>query len=264
MTYAQKLAEQQQDSFAELYEINTGTERFFYTSFERLVVFQGNSYEAAKIERSPISYEEKIKAIRTKIKAPLSDPVSRYISNNALSSVTVKIYRVFVESTTDFEVIFDGRIINVEAQKKGAVIDCESNSTIFRNKLPLVVHQAFCNHRLFDGGCGLNENDFKTTTVVTVNNVEISSSDFAGFDDQHFQHGHVLTTYGDYRMITSHIGNTITVHVPFDTRLFTGSTVSVFAGCDKSPSACRAKFDNFDNFLGFPFIPSNNPVVFGV
>jgi uncharacterized phage protein (TIGR02218 family) len=263
MTYAEKLAEIQQSAFAELYEINTGTERFFYTSFSRNVDFQANTYQAARIKRNPISFEDKLKAVRTKIKFPLADPMTRYISNNALSSVTIKIYRAFVGDTSKFQVIFDGRVINVEAQKNGASVDCESSSIIFRNKLPSVVHQAFCNHRLFDNGCGLEENDFAIDATVTVNQSQITSNEFANFPDQHFQHGHVVTNYGDYRMITNHIGNTLTLQTAFDTRLFTGSTITAVAGCDKSPGTCRIKFDNFPNFLGFPFIPSNNPVVFG-
>lgn len=37
--------------------------------------------------------------------------------------------------------------------------------------------------------------------------------------------------------------------------------VSLIAGCDKSPSTCRRKFDNIVNFRGFPHMPGNDRVI---
>ena len=40
-----------------------------------------------------------------------------------------------------------------------------------------------------------------------------------------------------------------------------GDTILVFAGCDKSPTSCQAKFDNIVNFRGFPHMPGNDRVI---
>lgn len=37
-----------------------------------------------------------------------------------------------------------------------------------------------------------------------------------------------------------------------------GDRFRVMAGCDKQPATCRAKFDNFLNFRGFPHIPGDD------
>ncbi len=37
-----------------------------------------------------------------------------------------------------------------------------------------------------------------------------------------------------------------------------GDRFRIFAGCDKSPETCRAKFSNFLNFRGFPHIPGDD------
>jgi uncharacterized phage protein (TIGR02218 family) len=39
-----------------------------------------------------------------------------------------------------------------------------------------------------------------------------------------------------------------------------GDTFKVYAGCNKTPRACRDKFGNFVNFQGFPYMPGNDAV----
>jgi uncharacterized phage protein (TIGR02218 family) len=43
--------------------------------------------------------------------------------------------------------------------------------------------------------------------------------------------------------------------------LAAGDMISLTAGCDKSPSTCREKFDNIVNFRGFPHMPGNERVI---
>jgi uncharacterized phage protein (TIGR02218 family) len=44
------------------------------------------------------------------------------------------------------------------------------------------------------------------------------------------------------------------------TALAPGDRLTLRAGCDKSPETCVAKFDNIENFRGFPHIPGNDVV----
>ncbi len=45
------------------------------------------------------------------------------------------------------------------------------------------------------------------------------------------------------------------------TSIAAGAQAKLFAGCDKSPEACRGKFGNIVNFRGFPHMPGNDVVV---
>jgi hypothetical protein len=38
-----------------------------------------------------------------------------------------------------------------------------------------------------------------------------------------------------------------------------GDGVVLYPGCDLSPATCKAKFDNYVNFIGHPFMPIANP-----
>lgn len=53
----------------------------------------------------------------------------------------------------------------------------------------------------------------------------------------------------------------ITLWEPLRTDLAVGDRVRIVAGCDKRSETCKAKFDNFLNFQGFPDIPGDDWLV---
>jgi len=70
------------------------------------------------------------------------------------------------------------------------------------------------------------------------------------------------TVQGHRRMILSHVGDTVTLTAAI-LGLAPGSTVTAFAGCDHTISTCDSKFNNRENFGGFPYFPSINPFAGG-
>ena len=50
----------------------------------------------------------------------------------------------------------------------------------------------------------------------------------------------------------------IEMMVDFDLSPQIGDTIQLQAGCDKMGTTCRAKFNNFLNFRGFPHIPGTD------
>lgn len=263
MSYKDEIKKIQQGSFAEIYKIKANDETWYYTSYEKTISFESNIYEKSPIKRGTITFDDRLKAQRIKISAPLVDPIKKYIGNSPIEPTEITITRIFIDNPAFFKAIFLGEIIGITMVKGIAEVDCESSSLIFKNKLPPYIHQAFCNNRLYDTECTVDPNNFKVTAPVTLSGNDLISTAFAEKPDGWFTNGHMKTTYNDLRLITNHVGNTITLQIPFDSRLVTGSTVTAFAGCSKQPSECRNKFVNFDNFKGMPFIPTNNPTVFG-
>jgi uncharacterized phage protein (TIGR02218 family) len=117
---------------------------------------------------------------------------------------------------------------------------------------------------LFDDGCGLSEMDYQVETTVNVAGSEMESGDFSAFADGYFTGGYVKIG-SDMRLITDHVESTIVLHVPFGSYVASGAEVLAYPGCDGSPATCKNKFDNFeDGFLGFPYVPDKNPVIWGV
>ena len=69
-------------------------------------------------------------------------------------------------------------------------------------------------------------------------------------------------TLTETKTIVGNSGGDFTVRFRF-VELEVGDTVTVYAGCNKSVSTCRDKFNNLDNFLGFPYTPTESSVLRG-
>lgn len=127
-----------------------------------------------------------------------------------------------------------------------------------------------CDAELGDGRCGvaLATGAFRGTgTVVSASGIDmIEVSGLAGFEGDWFSGGVLSWTSGDNagrlaRVVThSRRGSEVTLALwpgaGFAPR--PGDTFQVTAGCDKSFTTCKAKFDNALNFRGFPHLPGNN------
>ena len=145
-----------------------------------------------------------------------------------------------------------------------ATATCQSASSLFRKHAPNIAYQAFCNHRLFDSGCALNASVYEEFETVALSGSELTHATFGTFADDYFTGGTVEWN-NHFRLITNHVGNTITLHIPLPYGAGATPTLKAFPGCDKNPETCVNKFNNLVNFLGFPGIPGSakNPAIIG-
>lgn len=143
-----------------------------------------------------------------------------------------------------------------------AKAEFESKARQLRIRIPKYLYQSYCNWDVFDPDCGLAEFAWKVTTDITVVDDTLISSVFAGYAADYFTAGRVRYE-GDERWILKHVTDTLTLQVPFSSAVETGTIVDVLPGCDGSPDTCKDTFSNYPNFFGFPYIPSNNPCLFG-
>ncbi|MCK5605700.1 DUF2163 domain-containing protein [Candidatus Pacearchaeota archaeon] len=262
MSYQSEIAKTEMGGAAELYEVTTGNQIVRYTSWPASLIFETHTFNPASIQRSQFALDTDFKLIHVTLTAPLVAPLTRYIANAPIEPTFIKIWRSFVDDLTAFRLLFQGEIKTVTLKDNVARVAVESLSNLFRTKLPRFVYQSHCNHRLFDSGCTLNAEDFRVNGAVTVSGSDLVSAAFAAKPDEYFTAGYVRYDT-DIRLITDHVGSTITIQAPFDSRVFNGVTVAAYPGDNKAAATCRDKFANLENFLGMPYIPSKNPVIFG-
>lgn len=89
---------------------------------------------------------------------------------------------------------------------------------------------------------------------------------FGGFDANWFEGGRLEIQNGPAAGLVGVVkvdrseaeGRRIELWQSVVAEVIAGNTVRIFAGCDKRPSSCRAKFSNFLNFRGFPHIPGED------
>jgi uncharacterized phage protein (TIGR02218 family) len=206
--------------------------------------------------------DKDLHVLQLTLSAPMNSEIAAYVANTPAEPTSVDIWRVFVDEPSSYRKLFTGSLRTIKFKDKIASISVEGASGKLRGKLPRFYYQSFCNFALFDGSCALNSADYKVSATITVSGSTLVSNTFDTYDDNYFRDG--LAKYGtDARLITSHVGNTITLQFPFDSRVSTGSEVFAWPGCDKAPATCREKFSNLTRFGGFPYIPNKNPVISG-
>lgn len=271
--YEDNLEAVQQQPVPEFYVFATGSSVERYTSYSRGLTFLGSYFAAASITRGGIKQDTKFGAISLNLTTPITPAIAAYIPNQPIQPVQVTIYRSHIDYLDQYSIFFKGKIKYVQLRGKLASAQCESKNKYMVTKVPMIIYQAFCNHDVYDDhgtwGCRLDEFEWRRTAVVSNlsadgQEVTLSYTDGLGNPAVDYFKGGNITYNGDQRFITSHDSATVIgLHIPFDSTFVAGASVIVNPGCDGNPATCKNRFDNLNNFLGMPYIPSTNPVVWG-
>lgn len=267
--YNEKMAETEMYPFVELFRFTTGSTVYRYSNIEKQIIFQGDEaspqiYQIGLIQRSNFQVDKEFNSISITITANVSSPLKQWIGKNPLNSISVYIFRYFIDTSPEqYNLIFKGKIKKVSIKDNIITANAESQTGIFRKKLPNILYQSYCNNTLYDSVCTIEEDDYLLNTDCTIDGSDLISTDISSYDDDYFTGGYAEYE-GQKRLITNNTGNTITLQVPFSDVEDETINVNFYAGCDKNPDTCKNKFSNFSNFVGFPYIPSKNPCIYGV
>lgn len=249
---------------AELYHIwRDGGEHWYYTSGDVTVTYDGANYVPATLERTQVKYDSKLDIVTMKITATyLTDAVLEYIAINPIEVLWVSVMKIHRDQDPlEVDVVFIGQIKNVSFKGATAEVACVGFEHFLKRVIPRWRYQLTCNHVLFDDYCSLTKADYKIDAVITLDATEtiLSSATFALQDDGYFIGGEIV--FGlEARTIVAHVGTDITLIYRME-NLSDSDTVEAYPGCDRRIETCRDTFDNIIHYLGFPFIPTENPAM---
>lgn len=249
------------ENFFELYKFTHLSQSWYYTSADHEITYGGNTYLPATIQRGDFSKENELNNISLEITLPLVDMVKQYIANAPVYETVVSIY--LYQDPANVLSVFQGKITKCTFNQGNASVLSIDEQTAVTAKLPSLLIQPACNHILFCAGCGLVKANWKfdfEVTDITEEYIELDGLD--EYDENYFTQGHAIFE-SDIRWVTRSYGNFLHLQVPF-ADLEIGDTISVYPGCNKTPETCRDKFDNLENYLGMPYVPRKNPVIFGI
>ncbi len=131
-------------------------------------------------------------------------------------------------------------------------------------------YQAGCGAVLGDARCGfdLNTPGYQFDAVLSgfTDQGDLVLSGVDGPADGWFERGLLTVLQGDAAGLAGLVksdtqtpeGRQITLWHGLGAALAPGDLLRVTAGCDRTATTCRAKFDNFLNFRGFPHIPGED------
>ena len=233
----------------ELYEIIADTIHTLTTSREP-VLWRGAEWTPAAVERGELRGSVDGKAATVTLTACMDTLLTRYLASLPILPTRVNIYEHEPESGDTVQV-FGGVVLEVipGADATQVSVNCLSSSCILDAMLPRMIYSGQCQFVLFDSGCGLAAQSWGVTASVSVDGYLLASPSFAAYPNGYFTRGYAAAG-GDFRFIVAHGGDTITLQLPFDSRVGNGGTVTAYPGCDGSPATCRDRFGNSSRFGG--------------
>lgn len=276
MTYAANETSVDSGRPVEIYEITAGATPFFYTSAEDDVNPSGvqNYIAIAGLKRTDTEDGPEKREGDFQIELPTTDALAQIFTGVMPGfRVRMKVRRFHRDDTPTPEVvqIFDGYIQSASFTKnlKQTILTARPVIASIGKQIPRRTYMSSCNHVLYEPlTCRVDDTDpaFRASVLEVagqVGNVMTVVSGLLGvYADGFMDAGFVEVVGGaDFRLILEHVGNSVTLLVPFSV---TPASVNVFAGCAHVISVCEAKFDNTIQFGGFAFVPTRNPFQTGI
>lgn len=261
MSYDQIEQSVEDGSVIELYEFVQGIDRYLYCSCESEVEFQSRIFNPFAGTRKQIKQTADVLKDSISFTFPRGDEfASQFLGFAPDQVITVTIYRGHsTDSTNSYAVYWKGRVLGTSTSGNEINIDCESVFTSIKRYGLRARYLYNCRHSLYSVGCNVNRESFKVQgSVISTSGNVLTVQGLASYSNGYFTGGIVIAPSGTNRFITKHESDIITVSRPIN-ELIGNQIVTVYPGCDHSLSACDSKFNNLDNFGGFPWIPVKNP-----
>jgi uncharacterized phage protein (TIGR02218 family) len=255
-----------------LYRLRRGETTWWLTNWPE-TVNTGNEWGAADIEHGEIGQdvEFSLDPINITIATDDEDHPLRALLDPNLSEVTdLEIFETdYSTLTVDLTApIYKGRIGECQFIERGKIrVQVSSAFRIGEQEAPKIILQRTCNHRLFDSGCGLVDNDFQTNGNITalssgatpyIEAAEFGATATAEGDVNWFALGKVMVGT-ETRFCVGQSGDRLYLNAPFSSAVDVGNQANAWPGCDKRAGTCDAKFGNITNHLAWPLIPNRNP-----
>ncbi len=179
----------------------------------------------------------------------------------------VELYRVDWSDPAQRVHLFAGRIGEVrrgsqafEAELRG--VQAALNTPVGR------VFSRFCDADLGDVRCGkdIENASFRASSAVAavLSSSSFSAGGMSAYAADFFARGRLAwSAGGESEELAHHIEGADAIVELLDVPAITlsvGAAFTIYAGCDKRFSTCKAKFANTDNFRGFPHMPGNDAI----
>lgn len=244
----------------ELFVFKQNTQTWRYTTGVNPVVYETKVYQPLPITHDSVQQSSDVFKNNLSITFPLSDEFARQFIISLPDFVTTI---TFLRGQNDqFTVFWKGRIVSANVNDYVITLDCESVFTSMKRPGLRACYERQCRHALYSQNCAVQSSLYrKNVQVMSAENKQITILGEME-KDGYYTSGIAESKDGAKRFIMKHEGQTLTLLTPFNHDVV-NQEIILFPGCDHSKETCIQKFNNFDNFGGFPFIPNKNPFTSG-
>ena len=230
------------------------------------VVYLTNTFEAATIGSGNLEQTTEQSKSNLEVKLDIYDAFSQEFLggfNDSIMTLTL-----FVQSDEGTVVGWKGRLSEILPKDPNLVLRFESIFTSLKRPGLRARYQKTCRHLLYGRGCNLDPETFAVSgLLVDLNKTVLQIAEAALQPNGYYLGGMVKMPNNELAYIISHSGEFLTIQrenetlsADFETSGPSTITINIYPGCDRLRQTCNTKFANLDNYGGFPWIPTRNPM----
>lgn len=273
----------------DLFEFKHGDIEWLFTSASKPVVHNEKTYLPFVVGRSNIEVED-IDKTEVEVTFPYpkviananGDDIQQLFANKIYyGSVTLTIFELYKNETL---VIFKGRVTQPKFNddENTMTLVCSTAETYQNRNILTRKFQKNCANKIYDRFCGLDFNEWAVeVTVTAINALTVSFTvnqtpildengnpvldvdgnpvmEIKTYPEDYFNRGLLLKNGVYTQVLSSTISSIALYRQHFG--LEVGDVVKIAPACDQTRQVCHEKFNNHLRFMGFPNVPSVNPV----
>jgi uncharacterized phage protein (TIGR02218 family) len=244
-----------------------------YTTWDSNLTVLGNTFLTGPPHFQRSHIEEKIGLdvanLDLEVTASATDlvngvPILQLLASGVFDGAMLQIDRLFMDASgmqIGTVVRFSGIIGEAEEiGRSSAKLTVNALVQLLSMQLPRTLLQPGCTHTLFDAECALVKSNFARSSAAaggcTPNKVNTTLTD----PDGYYDNGQIVFTSGVnsglVKAVRLYSGRVIYFNSPLPFAPNAGDTFTVYPGCDKTQSTCQNKFNNLQNFGGYPYVPA--------
>lgn len=249
----------------DLYRIVMGATVYTLTSASDQQTHNVEDYLPVVIGRGGVQVKNELSKANLDVRLALDHELSQKLLSQWTEQVVT--LTLFGKRTSGTDVIWKGRLTSTSPEDDHVRMTFESIYTSLRRPGLRARFQRNCRHALYGRGCNLNPEDFDVAATVTlIEGLIVTSPEADALEDGYFTGGMIAAPDGTLSYIAEHTGALLRLNRVSGALaaafLSPGPPVAVklYPGCNHSYGTCRDKFDNDDNYGGFDYIPSKNPM----
>lgn len=266
----------------ELYEFDYGDGDFLRLNNSNVTVtVAGSDWEGQTMARrgldDDVSEKQSLVSARVAM-AALGETIINYVGAGVGGDIILTIWKHTIGTSTRTKV-FEGVVTEWGFKGLWATIKAQPKSSSAEESALRVILTAGCVLELYSDRCGVTKSTYRVygtitdiddddATLVTINitesGVNVPADLTAPAAEGFFSYGHIKSGL-ESRMVNSFDADTnvVTLVAAFSGGVEEGDEVFMWAGCDKKMATCRDRFTNFEQFLGFPWVPYDDAVFIG-
>jgi uncharacterized phage protein (TIGR02218 family) len=248
-----------------------------YTNADVSIILNGYTYLANSILVDGLRYKcavgLEVDQQKITISARSSDtvggvPFLEALGNGVLDGCEIQRERAFLNSWSSVDtanpigsvILFKGRIGNVDSiGRTTAEITINSDLVLLDLQMPRNIYSPACQHVLYDTGCTLIKSAFGTAGTVGAGST-FSLINWSGASTNFIQ-GTILFSSGVNNGVSANVksaiaGVSLILSYPLLQTPKSGDFFTAYFGCDHTQSTCKNRFNNLQNFRGFPYVPA--------